>query len=112
MADEPKLADVQAALEARVSELSGQIDSITSTLADRGVDLIDEARARGREAMDEAEHAAHRSVARMQHEASTVAEAAREAPIMTATGIATVALFGMAAGYLLAVAAGDRGRRW
>ena len=48
----------------------------------------------------------------MKHEAATVAEAAKEAPIATTTTLATVALFGMAVGYLLGTSSGTHSSRW
>jgi hypothetical protein len=110
MADVPSVRDVEHALEARVAELSQQIETITSTLADRGVDLFNDTRDRTGHAVADARRS--RSVEHMKHEAATVAEAAKEAPIATTTTLATVALFGMAVGYLLGTSSGTHSSRW
>src|SRR5690349_18028460 len=113
MADVPTVRDVEHALEARVAELSHQIETITSTLADRGVDLFNDTRDRTGHAVADARRTTSRSVEHMKHEAATMAEAAREAPIATTTTLATVALFGLAVGYLLGTSSTNgHAHRW
>lgn len=83
-------------IENQISELRTQMDRITTMLADRGEDLLEQAE----EGLHSVADTTKVAVRHMQHEASAVADAARENPIVTSTAVLTIAGLAFAAGYL------------
>ncbi|SFZ86220.1 hypothetical protein SAMN02983003_3395 [Devosia enhydra] len=95
-------------IEKQITELRSQMERITSVLADRGEDLLEQAE----EGLHSVADNTRVAVRHVQHEASAVADAARENPIVTSTAVLTIAGLAFAAGYLTGIGQADRTRRW
>jgi t-SNARE complex subunit (syntaxin) len=95
-------------IEKQIAELRTQMERITAMMADRSEVLIDQAE-EGLHAVADNTKVAVRHV---QHEASAVADAARENPIVTSTAVLTIAGIAFAAGYLTGIGQTETRRGW
>lgn len=111
MADTDNASEITDALEKKITELQAELKHITNSLADNGIDLLEDAKdgagkavkAVKRQAADAADHA--------KSEVAAVVETAKENPTITATVITAVALAGFALGLVFASST-DNHRRW
>lgn len=103
--------DIAKDLEARIAELQNQMESITKTLADQGLDVLGDVQHGAKKAVKTIKRKAEDVADEAQDEFHAVTQVAKENPAVTATIIAGVALAGLAVGIVLG-GNGGSSRRW
>ncbi|WP_378949771.1 hypothetical protein [Mesorhizobium sp. ANAO-SY3R2] len=104
--------NIQKAFEKQISELRREIAKINRSIAERGGEMLDEAKLVAGDAYQTASTRAARAARQLRTQAHSVSEVAKEHPRTTTALLGMVGVLGFLLGIAVARAANQSERRW